>query len=246
MFSSLSSHWLLVFALVQAICSQELDIARSGNYFFRNCGAGDPNGYAAKLQVLLPQIYNNLQAVIADAALGTSSRHGYATFFQNNDNTTFVQDIFRYIAAGSPVALPPVEGQSIVPLGYPMIVCLLTQYPETSELLRACGQEMRGVAAGRKNNLVILCPLFWLTPEQPTSDKCPRVRRNTLTPNDDSLAINQQSILVHELAHVYGVYTGKNWQEGNFEQYRIRNASLLPPEEALLNAPNYAFYYSGV
>lgn len=102
-------------------------------------------------------------------------------------------------------------------------------------MLRGCLEEMRGVAAGRQNNLIILCPLFWLLQEQASSAKCPQVKRNTLTPNDDTLAVRQQGVLVHELAHVYG----------DHEQYNIRNASNLTPADALLNTPNYAFYYSG-
>jgi len=112
-------------------------------------------------------------------------------------------------------------------------------------MLRGCLEEMRGVAAGRQNNLIILCPLFWLLQEQASSAKCPQVKRNTLTPNDDTLAVHQQGVLVHELAHVYGVYTTLRWQDGDHEQYNIRNASNLTPADALLTAPNYAFYYSG-
>jgi len=70
-------YWLSAFTFVQSVfsqvSSQPLDITRSGNYVLRNCGAGVPNGYAGKLQTMLPEIYQNLQGVIADAALGTSS-----------------------------------------------------------------------------------------------------------------------------------------------------------------------------
>lgn len=71
------------------------------------------------------------------------------------------------------------------------------------------------------------------------------MRLNISTSNDGTLGVNKQGVLVHELAHVYSVHTGLKWQDGYQEQYKICSASNLAPADALLKAPNYAFYYSG-
>ena len=244
MFSRYFIHWLLALAFAQPGFFQSTDIASSGTYLILKCDAGNPNSRAAKLQALLPQIFTTLQAVIADASLGTASRHGYATFFQNDDNIASVQGIYRNIAAGSPVSLPQ-EGRTVNPLFdiWPTLVCI--QPGDTTFIKIAALCELGAAAGIFEKRFVALCPNFWEWEEAAGSLDCPRVRRNTLTPNTDDLTRNQQGMLVHELAHIYGVTSNKDWKEGEFETYNINDAANLDVADALLNAQNYAYYYSG-
>ena len=222
------------------------DHTNSGNYQIRNCDAGQTNSKASVLQALLPQIYNNLQAVIADAELGIASTHGFAAFFYRNKNIPYVQSIFKKIAAGSPLRLPPNEGHATNPLReivLPFIVCIKPGVPETLGASAYCDE--RGGYAGNHENYIFLCPSFWEAEPEAESFQCPRVRKNTLTPNDDELTLNLQAMLIHELAHVYGVTPHSRWQGGGFEKYNIADVVNLDEDSALRNAANYAYYYAG-
>ena len=120
-------YCLLMLVFPQAILTQDLDIAYSGNYLIRNCNAGKPGSYAEQLQNLLPQIHNTLQDVIADAFLGTTSSHGFATFFRSNDNIAYVHRLYRLISQGPSVPLP--ERDVGIPMprftsGQPTIICV--------------------------------------------------------------------------------------------------------------------------
>ena len=241
----------LIFALVtlpflQLGYAQLLDHTSSGHYQIRNCNAGRTGSKASALQALLPRIYNTLQTVIADAALGHSSIHGFESFFHGDENIPYVQSIFKKIAAGDPVPLST-QGRVTNPLlnlGYPTIVCLQPGYQDTAGLYAGCNDNP-GVSAAIQDHYVVLCPLFWEQESRAESFNCPRVRRNTLTPNDNDLIRNQEADLVHELAHIYGVDPGTRWQDGIYETYRVRDATNLDEESALKNAPNFAYYYAG-
>ena len=227
--------------------SETADATTSGNYRILKCNAGQEGSLASDLQILLPQIWENIQALIVDSNLGILSPHGFETLFHSNDNIAYVQSIFQAIANGSPVPLSTTEGRATNPLlnlGYPTIVCIQPGDPQTAIPYADC-EASKGFLAGKADNFVALCPAFWEYPTEATVDKCPRVRQNTLTPNTDALVMNQEAVLVHELAHVYGVIPKASWQEGVFEQYLVRDVSNLDEESALLNAPNYAYYYSG-
>ena len=237
---------LVALLFIQPSQAQLLDHTTSGSYQIRNCNAGQINSKASALQALLPQIYNNLQAVIADAELGNSSHHGFASFFYENKNIPYVQGVFKNIAAGDPLPLAG-EGRAINPLlrlGLPTIVCLQPGYQETAGLHTGC-IENPNVPAATSGNFVVLCPSFWDLENEPQPYQCPRVRRNTLTPNDDSLVKNRESILIHELLHVYGLNPNSRWQDGDYEEYFVRDATDLDEEDGMKNAANYAYYYAG-
>lgn len=227
--------------------SQTTDMTQSGNYRILKCNAGQQGSLASDLVTLLPRIWNNLQAVITDANHGTASQYGFETFFHGNNNIAYVKEIFQFMADGSPVPLPT-EGRATNPLlnlGYPTIVCIQPGDPQTALPYATCEAELDMIAATSANNFIALCPAFWEYPTEATIDKCPRVRRNTLTPNTDALKLNQEGIIVEELAHIYGVVPAQSWQEGILETYRIRDAADLDEQSALENGPNFAFYYSG-
>lgn len=248
-----SLHILLfLFSLgfFQVSIAQLPDVTVSGNYVIRNCDAGQAGSRASDLQTILPRIHETLQAVIADTELGTNSRHGFETFFHSNDTIPYVSSIFKKIAAGNAVRLrhedPALDSKHYI--GLPTIVCIELEdeagRSETGALSIFC-RENPNMHAFRQGKYVALCPLFWEMDEEPQSMDCPRVRRNTLTANDNSLAISQQALLVHELAHVYGVLHLDHYREMRIEAYNLADVAWLNQETALRNAQNYAFYYAG-
>lgn len=101
-----------------------------------------------------------------------------------------------------------------------------------------------------QNRYILLCPNFWRLPLLPDSRLCPKVRRNTLTPNDARLVLNAQSVLVHELAHLYGVgggggSRGFHWQTGEYEPYLLQETVDLSAGNSTNNAQNFAFFFAG-
>jgi len=136
--------------------------------------------------------------------------HGYSAFFKTTENIQNITAIYQNMAAGSLVSkIHESPGRNINPLNlaWPSLVCIQEGDPATAEYYAAGttgplgGRLIAGIAA----QYVMLCPNFWVLPEEPEISRCPRVRRNTLTPNDDALVLNQQTQLVHELTHLYGV-----------------------------------------
>ena len=232
--------------VLRASQAQSADQATSGNYLILRCDAGLEGSMASDLQSLLPQIYNNLNGVIADATKGTASQHGFETFFHGNNNIAEVQKVYQSIAEGSTVSrtTPGRTTSPLLNLGYPTIVCLQPDDPETAVMYVHC-EQIQEMVASRSDNFVALCPLFWEYPAKATIDQCPRVRRNTLTPNTDVLSMNQEAILVHELSHMYGVVPLLSWQEGTLETYTIGDAAKLDEQSALRNGPSFGYYYSG-
>lgn len=241
----------------QILAQVDMSIVGSGHYQIIKCNAGQTDSMALKLQTLLPEIWNNLKAVIADATAGTSSNHGFSAFFKANDNIQTVQNVYQNMAAGNPVSVNAnavSKGRNINPLNlaWPGLVCVQKGDPSTLEHYLVCttGDLAGRLVAGIAGQYVMLCPAFWTLPESPYIDNCPRVRRNTLTPNDESLVLNQQSALVHELAHLYGVEgggqtLGGDWQEGNYEPYLLQDCVDLSATDSANNAQNYAYYYAG-
>jgi len=79
---------------------------------------------------------------------------------------------------------------------------------------------------------------------------CPKLRRNTLTPNNEVLVLNAQAQIVHELAHLYGVGGGSEtrgwgWLAGEHEPYLIQEAVDLDASGSANNAQNFAYYFAG-
>lgn len=81
--------------------SEVTDFAQSGNYAMYLCDSGQPNSQAAKLQTLLPYVWQVLQEVLVDVKLGTASEHGFRSFFKTNGAIHLVESIFQAIAEGT-------------------------------------------------------------------------------------------------------------------------------------------------
>ena len=248
---------LLLAATPPTSAQVDMSVVWSGKYQIIKCNAGQTNSMASKLQAILPEVWSNLQDTIRDAAKGTSSSHGYSAFFKTSDNSQLVQAVYQNMAAGKPVSLAAdstSQGRNINPpnLAWPALVCIQPGDPATAEHYLACttGPLAGHMAAGLADQFVMLCPHFWLLPDEPEISNCPRVRRNTLTPNDNSLVSNRQALLVHEFAHLYGVRgggesRGLNWREGEYEPYLLQDVVDLSAKNSLNNAQNFAFYYAG-
>lgn len=219
------------------------DLIKSGNYNIQNCDAGKSGSMAEELQTLLPMIKKNLQAVRNDAALGTKSQHGFSALFKSDANIDHVSATYRRMALGFPVNLPPPRPGSrrnpALSIASPTILCIK---PEAQpNVARGCRYNPE-FASILEDQYVQLCPSFWEFDDEPESSHCPRLWRNTLFPNNDALSKNKEAILVHELAHLYGIHRLPKVES---ETYALVDAVKLSEADSLLNAANFAFYYAG-
>ena len=248
---------IICLASVNLSSTVDMSIVRSGRYQIMKCNAGQPDSMASKLQAILPRIWVNLQEVIAETEKGTSSSHGYSAFFKSNDSIQTVQAIYQRIARGDFVSIAAdgnSQGRNIntLNLAPPSFVCVQEGDPALLEYWLSCttGPLAGQIIAGIAQQFIVLCPMFWTLPEMPNIGNCPRVRRNTLTPNDDTLISNQQSRIVDVLSTLYGVEPTAglpeiDWEEATYEPYLIQDAVAQDTDSSVRNPHNFAYYYAG-
>ena len=223
-----------IFALALSLLRDFDDTVSSGNYLIHLCNYGQPNSEASKLQLLLPQVYDGLQLVIADLQQETASLHGYTTFFKDDASKAIVLQVYQQMAAGTSVAV----GRNHNVIRQPTFICA-NDAPRTDLLYQTCLRYPEtAVLVLTNTEALALCPFFWAIQREAILPNCPLVIANTLAPNDDRLVANQEAVLVHNLVHFYH-------EVSETSVLRITDVSELNVSESLLNPWNYAFYYAG-
>ena len=239
----LYSLLILAAATLHTVAEVE-DTIGTGNYLIHLCSSGGSSSNASYLQQLLPQIQINLQAVIADAKQGTASRHGYGALFKTDENIEKVMSTYQDMSNGSDILLHTMPGSPRPGLlaTRPTFVCI-NDIPETEAFYEACMNNNTDTPLTHlaDSGLVILCPLFWEQRKAAVARiDCPRLYGNSLSPNSMQLSLNQEAMIVHELAHLYADVNG--WPN---EIMNVQDAVNLNASASLSNANNYALYYAG-
>ncbi|KAL6719816.1 hypothetical protein ACLMJK_001737 [Lecanora helva] len=242
-------HILLPFFLAVTGCTYAAsdmgDIASSGNYLIHLCNANQANSHASYLQQILDQIYTNVQAVIADAHLGTASKRGFGAFFKTDENIDEVIRVFEHIAAGTDIMIESIPGRGLpshLP-AKPTLVCI-NDIPETASVYHNCVVDFPGtpLVHWEESDLIALCPDFWKEEKVAVArTDCPKLRGSNLSPNTDKLSRNQEAMIVHELVHIY-----QNVTQYPDEVMNIQDAINLNATSSFSNANNYALYYAAV
>lgn len=94
----------------------------------------------------------------------------------------------------------------------------------------------------RDTEYIFVCPQFWHAfSAAPLAENCPDIQNNKMVPNWDKFSDSMYGIIIHELAHVYGIYHDVDMKE----VYNIQDAADLRASYQIKNAANYAFYASG-
>ena len=224
------------------------DSVMSGKYEILRCGAGIANSNAAMLQELLPQVWQNLQAARTDAQLGTTSVHGFTSFFKSNDNKATVNAIFGDISAGSEVVLNPDEAvRAGKQTSSPILVCLNAEDSLTQGLYHYMCTNENGYGIGHWQNseLIALCPKFFKLTAAPTANLCPSVLHNSLVPNDHRLLVNQYALFVYQLAHLYIPWHKRIGTATSQVTSYIQAAADANVVDSVGRPDNYAFYAAG-
>lgn len=217
----------------------------SGLYRIRYCGTG-PGSHAEQMLALLPKVWSNIQPLRGDIMLGTHSPAFWA-FFKSRANVQTVSRIFSIIAFGKPITIPARLGVPSAQVVTPSFLCVENLPGDSKGLQQHCAKNPSArMAVLRDTELVLICPSFWELPDDPSTDFCPRVRRNRFTPNDDSLITSKFGAIIHQITHIYIKHDAKlsptrDWNEVP----RVMDAVELSASKSLGNAVNYAMYASG-
>ena len=198
------------------------------------------SGYSDDLRQLLPEIQQALRRNIIDLDSGTTSVHGFRTFFKSNSNVAIIKSVFQAIIAGANTN----SGDR------PIIECLnpedMTEEDQIEVYNKFCRSARRGVVEAMdfpKTSLVVLCPRFWDHPRFPISDDCIDVngRRGRAHFSERGLGLihTRFSSLVHELVHLYNPLDAA-YLKG--EVYSAQECMALDADRSMENASNWALY----
>lgn len=245
--SSISHLRNLIYTILLAFsitAHAQVDRTSTGNYQIIYCGSG-PGSKAAQLRTLFPQIWDNLQVLKRNTVRGVQSP-AYNAFFKTNSSLAAVEEVFRKIADGDTILVPPHEDSPEPFLTWPTLVCISDQLPpglreDWKGYCNGVNNPFRSTI-GTRDEYIFLCDDWFDWPDEPGPPRiaCPRLRFNRFRTNDhDVLVGNKYASLIHELAHLY------NSQDvvGN-EVYGIMDAILLDAQRSLQNANNFALYAS--
>lgn len=226
--------WCWIFAVcISTTFGQGDSSSTFGNYRIKDCDQPQ----VERLQAYLGHIQENiLDKVIPDLKLGISSPHGLSAFFKTNDNIAMVRNLLVRIAVGSNIVWPGMDTP-------PTLVCSIHGRNSVQDYVCSSPTIVGAFVVVPGTSELFICPIFFdlMINEDALPIDCPRMRRGILTPNTIDLTWNHQGILVHELAHLYGVY---NPAAPNIEVMKVSDAVRISPGFSSKNAQNYAFYYS--
>ncbi|KAL8998119.1 MAG: hypothetical protein Q9169_002740 [Polycauliona sp. 2 TL-2023] len=216
--------------------SPSLDTSISGNYHINNCQHVEHSDDAHRL---LGQFRRAVPFIISDLEKGTSSNHGFRTFFKSNVNIPIIKRVFTAMLQGtnSTVGKPPV------------LECMSAEImpDELLGMYRSlCTPPRRGpthAASLPSVGTIVICPRFWEERDRPHVGDCTGVvgRRASrkFADNGRDLRDTKFSILVHELSHLYNTLDGAAKSP---EVYGAQGCVDLNARESVANAGNWALY----
>ena len=225
---------------------------------FSDANAIDPKGLvvARALGEIGAYIHVN---ILADVETGTSSERGFSAFFKTNANKDQVAKIFRSMTRGDVFTHRCLPGQTL----RPTIHCVDADAVDSPDAKRCADKfldrritvDTGAFILDETPNVLHLCPMFFELPPRPHSGTCPTVRHNHMT--HTTLADNQLAYLVHEIAHFYGatpyeyqlescdLLMNENVDVNATEVYDVQGCAELDQDKQVVNAQNYALYFSG-
>ncbi|KAL8743737.1 MAG: hypothetical protein Q9190_003937 [Brigantiaea leucoxantha] len=131
-------------------------VYQSGPYSFFGC----TEKQGTTLEATFSLIHDSLtQQIIPDAQLGTSSRHGYSTFFKFNPKEKII-DVYQNMTIGHPVPTMTDSNETMT-WAAPEFVCLNPEHEQAKLGLWVCRQKPFAMFTKTGTNLFLFCPRFW-------------------------------------------------------------------------------------
>ncbi|KAL8931075.1 MAG: hypothetical protein Q9208_000178 [Pyrenodesmia sp. 3 TL-2023] len=195
------------------------------------------------------QLKPNLEAVIADARLGTRSPHGYAVFFKTSTSIRRVVAKFQSMVDVTPVIVTPERAKVIgTRTPQPRFQCL---GEGDDPIIKLCTRNPRSlplfiVHPGTER--ISICPNFFRVKQYSLPRKsCPTLGADgRFRPGDGSLMSNAFAYAVHALVLLYGREFHVTTPADTVDSiYDMQYAVDLNARQSLLNQESYAFYAGG-
>ena len=144
---------------------------RYNGYDINDCG--DPQSPTSKGNWLLGFLFQmrpHLEQVIADAQLGTRSKHGYAAFFKSATNIRKVTAAYQRLLDAQPIIVD--EDRVSTTLGrtrtpQPLLLCVNDGDAERAALMFQCNAQMSPMIIWPGTEVMVLCPRFFEKKQYP-------------------------------------------------------------------------------
>ncbi|KAL8902411.1 MAG: hypothetical protein Q9207_004746 [Kuettlingeria erythrocarpa] len=233
------------------ISQVDADTVSYNGWMISGCGGG-AQGMTPELSDILLFLFDmkpNLEAVIADARLGTRSPHGFTAFFKTSTNIRTVVNRYRQVLEVGPVIVSAERAKVIgTRTPQPTFQCIKENDPETADMTEGCNRipfHYPVIFIPRTERLW-LCPRFFTTVNYPSPKQyCPAVGADgKFKPGDGRLMGSNFAYLVQSLVFMYGrdLYTPHiNFNRRADMQYAVE----LNARQSVLSVSNYGFYAGG-
>ncbi|KAL8848582.1 MAG: hypothetical protein Q9221_006415 [Calogaya cf. arnoldii] len=190
----------------------------------------------------------HLEAVIADAKLGTRSSHGYTAFFKSNTNMRTVINKYQALLDVSPVIVSAERAKVIgTHTPQPRFQCVKADDPESAGIMARCNRTHYPAIVHTGTERISICPDFYKAKQYPAPIlNCPTLGANgKFNSRDGSLMTNGFAYMVYALVMMYNreLYTTYIDSNGLLD---MQHAVELNWRQSLLNAESYGFYAGAV
>ncbi|KAL8952140.1 MAG: hypothetical protein Q9222_001917 [Ikaeria aurantiellina] len=208
-----------------------------------NCGNFQTSTKVNSLLGFLYQLKPNVEAIIADARLGTRSPHGYASFFKTATSMRKVIAKYQTLVDVAPVIVSTERTKVIgTHTAQPRFECveqcvLSAGIPSEHPVIVHTGTER-----------ISICPSFFEVLQYPAAHtNCPSLGSDgKFKPGDGQLLSGGFAFMVHALVLLYSRELYGSLEEKNdFLMRDMQNAVELNARQSLLNPESYGFYAGG-
>lgn len=225
-------------------------ISRFNGYDIIDCGSPqDPKSKTNLILGFLFQMKPQLERIIADARLGTHSKHGYTAFFKSNRNIGKVIAVFQKLLD----AFPIIVDEDRVPLTAerirtpkPGLLCLNETDVKNAPFLRACNESPQNdkplVLIWPGTEIMVMCPKFFTVKQYPITGTCPELENGKFKSGDGKLLFSAFAYVVYALVNIYDRGIMGDWTDKWDMQYAVK----LNSRQSLRSAENYAYYAGGM
>ncbi|KAI4246944.1 MAG: hypothetical protein L6R42_009743 [Xanthoria sp. 1 TBL-2021] len=220
-------------------------------------GCGTPQNMEPKLNGILSFLFKikpHLEAVVADAQLGTRSSHGYTAFFKTSANVRKVISKYQALVDVNPVLVSAERAKVIgTRTPQPRFQCINENDPGTADTMDQCNRVL-GPGLSPQHPVIVhtgterisICPSFFTMKKYPPpQQKCPTLGADgKFRPGEGALLTNGFAYMVYALVMMYNRELYETHADFN-AMWDMQYAVELTARQSLLNPESYGFYAGG-